>query len=897
MTSPEANSISGTNYVFAPAGNYTLSVAGSGGDNQGDFDINNGHMVIVGTGAGKTVIDATTLAARDRVFETLEAGSLDLARVTLTGGQTTDDGGAIRVKNNTTVGVRELTLRDVAIVRNTATNATGNGNGGGLYLEPGAEAHMIRSVITDNTAQTTDDGGGGGIYAGGNLTVGAKVRLEQSIVADNTANNSMGNDLFRVPIAFFTSFGGNMFTSVAGSNFTTSGLLGSDLVSTDVDYIVTSVIDFTIGADDDWVLSLREAVNDAVGTPNAQTVWVPAWHHVLTKDDEGDMEIDFGHMKIVGSGAGSTIIDAGGLTTPDRIFETHGSGSLDLSRVTLTGGQTGNDGGAIRLNNNTTPTVRELTLTEVAIIGNKATNSNGNGNGGGIYFGLNTEGHIIRSVVSANSTQHTQTYNGGGGIYAAGTGTDASKVRLEQSIVAQNTTSNNNGNDLLSTPIAQFTSYGGNMFTSVTGSNLDPNVDPNSLLPTDHVSSSVDYVVTGIVDTFNHANDSLVRSLRDAIDTANTTSGMQEIWLPAWKFEMLITGNGGAEQGDLDIVSTIAIRGSGPGQTIIDGFSMTSDDRLFDITSGDTLDLSWVTLCLGESPNGSQADGGAIRVQNGGILNLDHSAIVGNATGSSGKGGAIYFNSTGRGSITNSVITVNESDDETGGVHLESASTMNSAHNVVVQNTIIANNTEGGMMGHDVFAGTHRSFTSGGNNRLGNETMGLAHGVNGDIVGSPDYIVTGLADTWDGTSDPIVMSLRDAIDLANQTSATDEIWLPAWDFILTQERTVFNVPEIDVAIGDLEVEQSLIILGVGTSFTSVQWRPDAVVDKVFELRGDYNGDGTVNAADYTVWQNTLHSTTDLRADGDDNGTVQQADYNVWYARIGFTLTLTGITVS
>ena len=35
--------------------------------------------------------------------------------------------------------------------------------------------------------------------------------------------------------------------------------------------------------------------------------------------------------------------------------------------------------------------------------------------------------------------------------------------------------------------------------------------------------------------------------------------------------------------------------------------------------------------------------------------------------------------------------------------------------------------------------------------------------------------------------------------------------------------------------------------------------------------GDYNQDGTVDAADYTVWRDTLGSTTDLRANGDNTG--------------------------
>jgi hypothetical protein len=59
------------------------------------------------------------------------------------------------------------------------------------------------------------------------------------------------------------------------------------------------------------------------------------------------------------------------------------------------------------------------------------------------------------------------------------------------------------------------------------------------------------------------------------------------------------------------------------------------------------------------------------------------------------------------------------------------------------------------------------------------------------------------------------------------------------------------------------------------------------------LPGDYNGDGTVDAADYTVWRDTLGSTTDLRANGDNTGgsagVIDQADYDVWKNHFGQTL--------
>lgn len=50
--------------------------------------------------------------------------------------------------------------------------------------------------------------------------------------------------------------------------------------------------------------------------------------------------------------------------------------------------------------------------------------------------------------------------------------------------------------------------------------------------------------------------------------------------------------------------------------------------------------------------------------------------------------------------------------------------------------------------------------------------------------------------------------------------------------------------------------------------------------------GDYNKNTIVDAADYTIWRDTLGSDTLLDADGDDNGKIEQADYDYWKARFG-----------
>ena len=53
------------------------------------------------------------------------------------------------------------------------------------------------------------------------------------------------------------------------------------------------------------------------------------------------------------------------------------------------------------------------------------------------------------------------------------------------------------------------------------------------------------------------------------------------------------------------------------------------------------------------------------------------------------------------------------------------------------------------------------------------------------------------------------------------------------------------------------------------------------------LAGDFNGDGIVDASDYTVWRDSLGQTgTGLPADADKNGVVDGADYGVWQANFG-----------
>ena len=53
------------------------------------------------------------------------------------------------------------------------------------------------------------------------------------------------------------------------------------------------------------------------------------------------------------------------------------------------------------------------------------------------------------------------------------------------------------------------------------------------------------------------------------------------------------------------------------------------------------------------------------------------------------------------------------------------------------------------------------------------------------------------------------------------------------------------------------------------------------------LRGDYNGDGNVDAADYVVWRKSLGQTgAGLAADGNLDGTIDSEDYGIWRVNFG-----------
>jgi CSLREA domain-containing protein len=242
-----------------------------------------------------------------------------------------------------------------------------------------------------------------------------------------------------------------------------------------------------------------------------------------------------------------------------------------------------------------------------------------------------------------------------------------------------------------------------------------------------------------------------------------------------------------------------------------------------------------------------------------------------------GNGGGIYANSL---SATNCTITGNSASANGGGVFIATG-TLTATNSILAQNTAALGPDISGYLGTTL--DLHYSLVGnasgsglaeapvGAPDAKGNLIGGPVHGVIDPKIGPLVY--NGGPVFLDGNKLLTQMPLpgRPAIDTGDPAAVAGMGDVPAFD----QRGAPFSR-----------------VVGGRIDMGAVEFQPNP-------LPSDYNFDGTVNAADYTVWRDTLGSTTDLRADssgptvGTPNGIVDQADYDFWKSRYGNMLAGSG----
>ena len=177
-------------------------------------------------------------------------------------------------------------------------------------------------------------------------------------------------------------------------------------------------------------------------------------------------------------------------------------------------------------------------------------------------------------------------------------------------------------------------------------------------------------------------------------------------------------------------------------------------------------------------------------------------------------------------------------------------------------------------------------------------------GVNGDedewYPGDDEVDIVGL-DIYTQPTDNMSGQWTDAFDMYNgqkmiALSETDTLVDPdvmdqwgtkwsyaspwAWDYVRSEYVNAgYSQAQIAAILQDYLNDENVITLG---ELPILPWSNLAP-----ELPGDYNGDGAVNTADFTVWRNSLGQTGNgLAADGNGNGKIDDGDYAVWKLYFG-----------
>ena len=383
-------------------------------------------------------------------------------------------------------------------------------------------------------------------------------------------------------------------------------------------------------------------------------------------------------------------------------------------------------------------------------------------------------------------------------------------------------------------------------------------------------------------------------SLREAIGLANGSLGPDTITFAA--------GLGGTIDlvGELPTVTDELVI-AGPGADLL-RIDANHQSRHLEVARAGTLSLSGVHLTRGDA--GAGLSGGAI--SNLGELVLEEVAVTDSVAGN--RGGGVYssgpfgsslhqltitgstitgntaaqgggvFTRYGTATVESTTISGNTATDRSGGVSLfggfgglsidQSTITGNTATNsgagvdkrsysgtLAINNTILSGNALAGGAANDLQGGGN---LSGQYNVLGS----AATGFGSDNISTDTPRLGQLRDNGGPTPTHALRPGSPAIGAGDPLVAFD-----ANDFDQRGDgfARVFG-GRLDV--GAFETQAALA-----------------------STEGDYNGDGVVNAADYTVWRDTLtQSTTPYAdADGDGSAVVDTPDYNVWADNYGESL--------
>ncbi|MEN0110370.1 MAG: choice-of-anchor Q domain-containing protein [Planctomycetota bacterium] len=437
-------------------------------------------------------------------------------------------------------------------------------------------------------------------------------------------------------------------------------------------------------------------------------------------------------------------------------------------------------------------------------------------------------------------------------------------------------------------------------------------------------------------------------SLRDAIDTANATPGLDTITFDPAVFST--PQSIGLPGGTLEVSDALVL--TGPGADLLTIFAGT-DARHLTVDDGDAareidVTISGVTFTgssLGNNGPPQPASGGAILNEEN--LTLDAVAVIDNSVTEAGAG----LLNRGTVTITDSTFTDNRAGQRFAGgfgggianagdafiarttidsnfAFFFGGGIYNSGVMTVTQSTVSGNiggEAAGGIENTGVLTVTETTISDnlatnfgGGVSNASPATLFVTQSTFADNVsslGGPGIYNLGAATVFgsifaNATGGPAVNldgTFSGAFNLVEDgsgTGLTGTIVAPAGIGGLADNggptathALLPGSPAIDAifaTVGGSPADQrglARVADGDGDGVARTDIGAFEAQAPIPPLAGDYNRDGVVNAADYTVWRDTETLAVDVYtgADGDGSAVIDAGDYDVWADRFGDAL--------
>jgi predicted outer membrane repeat protein len=395
-----------------------------------------------GESESSVILDAEGLS---RVISKNNNQPTTISDLTITGGHTAENGGGLFCGNPS------LKLKNVSITNNSAANGGGfycsfanpslenvsiahnsaSYSGGGLYCDYESNPAMKNVSITNNSAGT-----GGGIYCYFSYPLFDSIN-RCNICLNNAAT---GNDLYleswyldvmKVVVDTFTVLNPTSFHAWPRERFSFD-ILNGKIAQVNADlYVSPDGNNDNIGLTaDDPLKNLNRAYSKMLADSlHPLTINLLAGTYSRSGNDEIFPLQTYDYISLSGESESGVILDAEGQSA---VLEINDRPNINISNLTITGGNTGGRGGGVSINN-CSPHLQNVTISNnsssyggggiacdlaaTPVLENVTIKNNSSSDGGGIWC-LNNSAPILHNVTISNNSAA----NEGGGIYCSSSG-------------------------------------------------------------------------------------------------------------------------------------------------------------------------------------------------------------------------------------------------------------------------------------------------------------------------------------------------------------------------------------------------------------------------------------------------------------------------------------------